>query len=71
MANVANSDFKLASVDIRAPFLQAMVFDREIIMKPPEYIRKRGNIWKLRKPLYGLYNASRKFWLKVKKVFLD
>ena len=26
-------------------------------------------IWKLKKPLYGLNDASRKFWLKVKSVF--
>ena len=52
-------------------FLQAKVFDREIFMKPHEDFRMPGTIWKLRKPLYGLDNASRKFWLKVKEVFLD
>ena len=40
-------------------------------MKSPEDIRKQGHIWKLRKPLYGLHDTSRKFWLKVKEVFLD
>ena len=38
-------------------------------MKPPSYIKKKGNIWKLKKPLYALNNTSRKFWLKVRKVF--
>ena len=28
-------------------------------------------IWLLKKPLYGLNDASRKFWLKVKSVFSD
>ena len=32
-------------------------------------MKKDGIIWKLKKPLYGLNNASRKFWLKVKSVF--
>ena len=61
----------MASVDIRVAFLQAKVFDREIFMKPHEDFRMPGTIWKLRKSLYSLDNASRKFWLKVKEVFLD
>ena len=36
---------------------------------PPTDIRKEGTIWKLKKPLYGLNDASRKFWLKIKEVF--
>ena len=38
-------------------------------MEPPKYIQKEGKIWKLKKPLYGLNDASRKFWLKVREVF--
>jgi hypothetical protein len=26
-------------------------------------------VWKLRKPLYGLDDASRKFWSRVKEIF--
>ena len=37
-------------------------------MLPPPDIRKPGVIWRLKKPLYGLDNASRKFWLRVKEV---
>ena len=37
-------------------------------MLPPADIRKPGVIWKLKKPLYGLDDASRKFWLRVKEV---
>merc|ERR1712163_38431 len=33
----------------------------------PEDIEKKGVIWKLLKPLYGLDDASRKFYLKVKE----
>ena len=66
MAVAAKSDFELASVGIPAVFLQAKVFDQEIYMKPPEDIRKPGFLWKLKKPLYGLDDTSRKFWQKVK-----
>merc|ERR1712002_463743 len=58
-------------MDIRAAFLQANKLDREVFMKPPEDIRKEGKIWKLLKPLYGLDNASRKFWLKVKETLTE
>ena len=71
MVIAANNNFELASVDIRAAFLQAKVFDREIFMKPPDDIREPGSIWKLSKPLYGLDDTSRKFWLKVKETLLD
>ena len=37
-------------------------------MLPPPDINKPGMIWKLKKPLYGLDDASRKFWLRVKEV---
>ena len=40
-------------------------------MEPPSDVKKQGIIWKLRKPLYGLDDASRKFWLCVKDVFMN
>ena len=65
----ANEDFSLRSVDIRAAFLQAKGLEREVFMAPPKDIQKPGILWKLRKPLYGLNDASRKFWLRVKELF--
>ena len=38
-------------------------------MEPPKDIKKQGKLWKLKKPLYGLNDASRKFWLKVREIF--
>ena len=63
MAVAANEGFQLASVDIRAAFLQAKTLDRDVFVKPPEDVKKNNVIWKLRKPLYGLDDASRKFWM--------
>ena len=68
MAVAANEDFKLASVDIRAAFLQSRTLDRDVFMFPPSDIRKPGVIWKHKKPLYGLDDTSRKFWLQAKEV---
>ena len=40
----ANSDFKVVSIDIRALFLQAKKFDREVFVRPPDNIKKKGKI---------------------------
>ena len=69
MALLANFHFKLASVHICAAFLQSKVLDRDIFVEPPSDIKKQGIIWKLKKPLYGLDDASRKFWLRVSDVY--
>jgi len=66
MALSANFDFKIVSMDIRAAFLQAKTLDREVFVRPPDDIGKEGVIWKLLRPLYGLDDASRIFYLKVK-----
>ena len=71
MAIAAKSNFKLASVDIRAAFLQSRTLDRDVFMLPPPDIRKPGIIWRLKKPLYGLDDTSRKFWLRVKEVLKE
>ena len=71
MAVAANSNFKLASVDIRAAFLQSRNLDRNVFVEPPPDIKKQGVIWKLKKPLYGLDDASCKLWLRVKEVLME
>merc|ERR1712115_157367 len=67
MALSANYKFKIVSVDIRAAFLQGKTLDREVFVRPPKDQEKEGVIWKLLKPLYGLDDASRKFYLKVRE----
>ena len=58
------------SIDICATFLQAKIMDHDVFIVPPADIRKQGEVWKLLKPLDGLDDASRKFWLKVRELFL-
>ena len=57
----ANEDFELWKIDIRAAFLQVKQLDREVFLELPNDIKREGYIWKLKKPLYGLYDASKKF----------
>ena len=42
---------------------------RDVFLMPPKDVRKEGYIWKLKKLVYGLNDASQKFWLKVKNLF--
>ena len=58
-------------MDISVAFLQAKKLDREVFVRPPDDIKKEGKIWKLLKPLYGLDDASRKFYLKVKETLQE
>ena len=71
LAIAANEGFSIASVDIRAAFLQAKTLDRNVFVKPPKDIAKNDILWRLKKPLYGLDDASRKFWLRVRNMFLE
>ena len=68
-AVAANEHFKIVSVDIRAAFLQSKELNREVFVVPPKDLAEAGVLWKLKKPLYGLNDASRRFWLRVKEVF--
>ena len=40
-------------------------------MKLPPDLRKEGIVWKLKKPLYGLDDASRKYWMRYKEVLKE
>ena len=71
MALAANFHFKLASVDICAAFLHIKVLDREVYVEPPLDFKNQGIVWKSNKPLNGLDNASPKFWLRVRDIFLN
>ena len=65
----ANEEFELRSIDISAAFLQAEKLERDVFVDPPKDVKKEGVIWRMKKPMYGLDDAGRKFWLKVDKIF--
>ena len=53
------------SIDISAAFLQGDGIDREVYVLPaPEF--NNGKIWKLRKTVYGLNDAARAWYIRVK-----
>ena len=57
----------LRSIDISAAYLQSDELNRDVFLEVPKDIREDGTVWKLNKPLYGLTDAGRKFWISFKK----
>ena len=54
------------SIDIRAAFLQGDPLDREVYLEPPKEFKKEGMIWQLNQCVYGLNEASRRWYSKVR-----
>ena len=76
LSTAATKNWKISSLDFTGAFLQGRVLDREVIMVPPPDQMKyspRGEriLWRLRKRLYGLRDASRGFWLEVDDFLLS
>ena len=63
----ASKHWIIKSIDIKSAFLQSNDLEREVLVKPPKEANvEHGKIWRLKKPLYGLDDASRQFYLSVK-----
>ena len=56
--------WKMHSLDVKAAFLQGQQIARDLFIFPPKEFRKKGYLWKLRKVVYGLNDASRIWYLK-------
>ena len=67
----AVNQWQVKSTDIRSAFLQGQQLDREVYIKPPKEAKvQKGKVWRLKKCLYGLNDASRKFYLSIKEVLV-
>ena len=55
------------SLDIKAAFLQAEEIGRDVFVQPPKEYRRDGTLWRLKRPLYGLNDASRKWYFTLKQ----
>ena len=67
----AQNDWVLHSADVTAAFLQAQKLNREILVKPPKQADMEGKLWYLLKPMYGLGDASRLWYLTIKDHLLE
>ena len=57
------------SLDYKTAFLECTLLDRPLFVLPPKEANCPENVvWQLRKPVYGLKDASKKWFLRVKEV---
>ena len=59
----------ICSTDIKSAFLQGQTLDREVYIKPPRESNSPNKLWKLNKCLYGLNDASRKWFEEMERRF--
>ena len=63
----AMKTWQIETTDIKSAFLQGSDMIRKVLVKPPkEAGEPKGKVWLLKKCLYGLKDASRHWYLKVK-----
>ena len=64
----AMKGWKIESTDIKSAFLQGETLDRDVFIEPPKEAKLEGVIWRLNKCIYGLNDASRKWFKNVEAV---
>ena len=64
---IASLQWKIHTLDVAAAFLQGKDLDREIYIKPPKQANCPGKLWRLKKCVYGLDDASRFWYFRVKE----
>ena len=57
--------WRINSIDFKTAFLQGGPIDRDIFVKPPKEA-KTQKLWKLKKTAYGLKDAPREWYLRLK-----
>ena len=73
---VGSHKYRLISVDIKTAFLSGDEDVRNIFISPPDDVRQmlnldHENVLRLRKAVYGLVNAPKKWWVRLKKSFIE
>ena len=62
--------WKCYSVDVKAAYLQGDKITRDVYLQPPDEFNN-GKLWKLNKTVYGLADAARMWYLRVKKELIN
>ena len=65
-AIIASNGWTINSIDVKTAFLQGKSIERTVFIHPPKEA-KTNKIWQLRKCIYGLADAPRQWYLRVKE----
>ena len=66
---IATQGWTLHSIDFKTAFLQGNTIGREVYLRPPEECNT-NKIWRLKKTVYGLADAPRVWFLRLKEQLL-
>ena len=69
-ALIASNRWKVQAIDVKAAFLQGKQIERTIYLQPPKEANT-NKIWRLQKCVYGLADANRYRYLRVKEELID
>ena len=68
---IASNEWICHGIDVKTAFLQGKNIERNIFVEPPEEAKNDNNIiWKLNVCVYGLSDASRNWYIRVKEELL-
>ena len=70
LAIISSCRWKLGSIDFKTAFLQGKPIVREVYMRPP-LEANTNKLWKLKKTVYGLRDAPRQWYLRVKSIICE
>ena len=65
LAIAVSRNWECHSLDVKAAYLQGDAIQRDIFVNPPPEFRN-GKVWKLKKTVYGLCDAARSWYLRVR-----
>lgn len=63
--------WELQSIDITAAFLQGDPLERVIYLRPPADVCPKNIVWRLKRCIYGLNDAPRSWYDRVRQVLLE
>ena len=65
---ISSNSWECNSIDVKAAFLQGKYIERDVYLIPPKEFRKdKDERWKLKKTVYGLPDASRTWYARLKE----
>lgn len=70
LAVMATKKWQLKSIDVKCAFLQGNEIDRKIYVHPPKEAGT-DKVWRLQKTIYGLRDASRAWYIRIRDVLLQ
>ena len=67
----AMKNWELQSIDISSAFLQGNAINRNVYLQPPKEYREEGKVWKLKRCIYGLNDAPRSWYDRIRQELLQ